>query len=55
MSWRRFMVLVRCLSQQSATIQKLQSKEFIGGKRNDVIEVTSPKAAEQAFQAAFRK
>lgn len=49
------MVLLRCLSPQSATINKLNAGEYIGGKRSDVVEVTSPKAAEQAFQAAFKK
>lgn len=54
MSWRRFMVLVRCLSQQSATIQKLNSNEFIGGKHQPVT-VETPKQAEQTFQSLFKK
>ena len=46
---------MKCLSPQSATVNKLKSSDYIGQGRGDVVEVTSPKAAEQAFQAAFRK
>lgn len=54
MSWRRFMVMVRCLSQQSATVHRLQSTEFLGQKQQPNL-VETPKAAEHAFQALFKK
>lgn len=57
MSWRRFSVLVRCLSPGSATIAKLSSGRYIGsgGKREQANVVTGKKAAEATFQALFRK
>lgn len=58
MSWRRFSVLIRCLSPGSATIAKLSSGKYIGsshrGPRADNV-VTGKKAAEAAFNAIFRK
>jgi len=56
MSWRRFQVLVRCLSPGSATISRLNSSSYIGSsKRERVRTVAGAKAAEAAFQAAFKK
>lgn len=54
MTWRRFQVLVRCLSPHSATIAKLQSGQYFGQGRGAAVTVESPKAAEAAFQAAFK-
>lgn len=56
MSWRRFHVLVKGLSPQSATVTRISSSQYIGGSRNrePVNEVVGPKAAQQAFDALFR-
>lgn len=56
MSWRRFQVLVKGLSPTSATVAKLNSHHQIGGgKRGErVNSVVGPKAAQAAFDAAFK-
>lgn len=51
MSWRRFQVLVRCLSPNSATMNRLSSGTYIGKEK--VNTVAGPKAAEAAFKAKF--
>jgi hypothetical protein len=55
MSWRRFVVLVRGLSPNSATAAKLSSHAYIGAKsfaqRVNVME--TPAQAERAFSALF--
>ena len=53
MTWRRFQVLVRCLSPNSATVARLHAQTYIGGKRAPVV-VEGAKAAEAAFQALFK-
>lgn len=57
MTWRRFSVLVRCLSPGSATIAKLTSGQYIGSGKNRerANVVTGKKAAEAAFQSLFRQ
>lgn len=54
MSWRRFNVLVRCLSPQSATIHKLQSSEFLGQKGQPVV-VEGSRNVDRWFDSQFRK
>jgi len=55
MTWRRFQVLLRCLSPQSATLTRMQSKQYIGsGRKGEAVKtIEDPKAAEAAFMAAF--
>lgn len=54
MTWRRFQVLLRCLSPQSATLTRMQSKQYIGGGKGEkTVSLDNPKAAEAAFMAAF--
>ena len=56
MTWRRFRVLLKCLSPQSATLTRMSSEKYIGGAPHERAHVVSgPKAAEAAFQAAFKK
>lgn len=45
MSWRRFQVLIRCLSPQSATVTKLQGERYIGQKAGQQQVVTVEGAA----------
>ena len=56
MSWRRFQVLVKGLSPQSATVAKLNSHHQIGGGKHGgaVSTVVGAKAAQAAFEAAFK-
>lgn len=49
------MVLLRCLSPQSHTVTRMQSDEYIGGNREQVVTVQGSKAADQAFDSLFRK
>lgn len=51
MSWRRFMVLLRGLSPNSATVVKLSSMRSFGKKKVNVVE--GPVAANAAFDALF--
>jgi hypothetical protein len=53
MSWRRFSVLVRCLSPNSATVAKLSSGQYIGQRRQQAKAVAGKDAAERAFQSLF--
>ena len=54
MSWRRFSVLVRCLSPGSATVARVTADNFIGSTGERVNTVEGPKAAEAAFGALFK-
>ncbi len=56
MSWRRFQILVKGLSPQSATVTGLNSHHYIGGgKRGERVNtVAGPQAAQSAFEAAFK-
>ncbi len=57
MSWRRFQVLVRCLSPGSATVAKINAGKYIGAGRDAHRAdntVTGTKAAEATFQALFK-
>jgi hypothetical protein len=51
MSWRRFLILLRGLSPNSATVAKLQSTSYLGSKKEHVNEVVGAKAAQAAFDA----
>jgi hypothetical protein len=51
-TWRKFMVLVRCLSPNAATINLLRPAEYIGGKKDRAVTVEG-KGAEQAFMKSF--
>lgn len=55
MSWRRFMVLVRGLSPNSATVTRLRAGLYMGGRPSNerVVAITTPKAAERAFSVIF--
>lgn len=55
MTWRRFSVLVRCLSPGSATVARITSGQYIGGGRDRVNTVVGPKAAQAAFESIFKK
>ena len=56
MSWRRFNVLVRGLSPNSALVTKSLANIQFGKRRvdQDVVTVEGAKAADQAFNALFR-
>jgi hypothetical protein len=53
MSWRRFQLLIRGLSRNSATVTKLTANQHIGSKAERVKEVVGKKQAEAAFDAIF--
>lgn len=53
MSWRRFSVLLRGLSPNSATVVKLSAGREFGKKRDAVHEVSGTKAAQAAFESIF--
>lgn len=52
MTWRRFLVLVRGLSPQSALVTAMDAKVRFG-KRPDAVQTVSGAAAQRAFEAAF--
>jgi hypothetical protein len=54
MTWRRFQVLLRCLSSASHTVTQLQSENYIG-RRNEPVLVTGAANVDRAFEAAFKK
>lgn len=54
-SWRKFMVLLRCLSPHSATINRLNSTEFIGQNRNQPVTVEGKANVDRAFDMIFKK
>ena len=53
MTWRRFIILVRGLSPNSATHAAMASRTEFGSKGERVNTVTTPKDAQRAFVAAF--
>jgi hypothetical protein len=56
-SWRRFAVLFRCLSPNSATVTRVSSSQYMSdgtGRRQKVSTVTGPKAAQRAFDMLFK-
>ena len=53
MTWRQFLVLIRGLSPHSATHAAVTSRTEFGPRGERVNTVTTPKAAQQAFEAAF--
>lgn len=54
MSWRRFLVLLRCLSPNSATVTRIQGDRYLGRKGEKENTVVGAKATEQAFQSMFK-
>ena len=52
-TWRRFSILAKGLSPHSATITALQSRQEFGSRGEKVNFVKTPKAAQDAFVAAF--
>jgi hypothetical protein len=55
MSWRRFQVLVKGLSPTSATVSRLNADRYIGASKGPRAHVVAtPKAAQTAFEAAFK-
>lgn len=54
MTWRRFHVLIKCLSPQSATVSRIQSTRFIGGKPREKVQApVGTKEAQRAFESIF--
>jgi hypothetical protein len=53
MTWRRLLVLVKGLSPNSATYAAMNSRVEFGSHGERVNTVTTPKAAQDAFVAAF--
>ena len=53
MSWRRFCVMVRCLSPNSATVTHINSHRYIGKKRESVAPVIGAKAADDALRTLY--
>ena len=54
MSWRRFLILIKGLSPNSATVTSLNADRYIGSKNGERVNtVAGPKAAQAAFEAAF--
>lgn len=53
MSWRRFQVLLRCLSQNSATVTRMQGEKQFGKKDKESL-VVGAKAADHAFDSLFK-
>lgn len=53
MSWRRFQVLVRCLSPHSATVTRLTVRHEIGSRKGAAVRVTTPEAAQAAFAGIY--
>lgn len=57
MSWRRFALLTRCLSPNSATIHHITAGQYIGSGPNAGERVSfadTPEAAQAAFSALGR-
>jgi hypothetical protein len=55
MSWRRFQVLLRCLSPQSHTVTRLQSDQYIGQKSDQAVLIEGAKNVDHWFEATFAK
>lgn len=55
MTWRKFQVLLRCLSPQSHTVSRLQSDQFLGGKKDNAVPVEGAKNVDHWFEAHFGK
>ena len=53
MTWRRFLILVRGLSPNSATIAHFRGRHSIGAKGTSVRTIDTPQAAEAAFNQLF--
>lgn len=53
MTWRRFRVLIRGLSPNSATATKLSSGRYMGARGEKVELMQTPEAAEQRFAQLF--
>lgn len=54
MTWRRFNVLLRCLSPNSATVFHLTAEREMGKSTSKVNVVAGAKAAQRAFEALFK-
>ncbi|CAN5751042.1 hypothetical protein BH23CHL7_BH23CHL7_17350 [soil metagenome] len=54
MSWRRFLVLLRGLSPNSATVTAHAQRSYIGKKREPVLEINDRAAAQAWFEATFK-
>lgn len=53
-TWRKFMVLLRCLSPNAATLALLTPKEYIGGgKAEKTVTVAGKANADRAFDKLF--
>lgn len=56
MSWRKFQVLMKCLSSQSHTVQRLQSDSYIGSKNGEPVVAVEGKAnVDRVFENLFAK
>lgn len=54
MTWRRFMILLRGLSPNSATVVRIHSTRSIGKGEKRVHKVMGAKATQTAFEALFK-
>lgn len=53
LTWRKFLVLIRGLSTQSATVTQISQARYRRRKKDDVVEIMTPEAADKAFVALF--
>jgi len=53
LSWRTFIILVRGLSSNSATVTKLSNARMIGQGKDAVKALTKPEHAQSAFEGLF--
>jgi len=53
MTWRRFIVLLRGLSPQSATVTAVNSRIQFGDRREEVNYVEDPKLIDSTFRTLF--
>ncbi len=55
MTWRRFLVLLRGLSPNAATVTALQSRVQFGRTKAEVNEVATPEQAQSVFETLYRR
>lgn len=55
MTWRRFLVLLRGLSPNAATVTALHSRVQFGRSSEKVNEVSTPEQAQSVFETLYRR
>lgn len=55
MTWRKFQVLLHCLSSQSHTVTRLQSERYIGSGKDQAVAVEGAKNVDHWFDSQFKK